>query len=117
MRVPPNPNGDVDLDENGTVILNGKGMSVAENWRRLLPHLVPKRLKPIFPGASGSNNVACYRFGQGPFLPGPLNTQLALVLKRHDPQAGNIVPAGSMAEREFQNELAATRDQWTTDET
>jgi hypothetical protein len=49
VRVPPNPNGDIDLDENGNVVLNGKGMSVAENWRRLLPHLVPKRLKPILP--------------------------------------------------------------------
>jgi hypothetical protein len=39
VRVPPNPNGDIELDENGYVILNGNGMSVAENWRRLLPHL------------------------------------------------------------------------------
>ena len=118
VRVPPNTNADIDLNENGDVILNGKGMSVAENWRRLLPHLVPKRLKPTFPGASGSNNVACYRFGQGPFLPGPLNNApLALVLKTRDPHAGNVVPTRSMRERQFQDELAATRDEWTIDET
>ena len=35
VRVPPNPNADVDLDDSGKVILNGKGMSVAENWRHL----------------------------------------------------------------------------------
>jgi len=117
VRVPPNANADIDLDENGDVTLNGKGMSVAENWRRLPPHLVPKRLKPIFPGASGSNNVGCYRFGQDPFLPGLLNTRLALVLKGNDPHAGNVVPARSVREREFQDALAATRDEWTIDET
>jgi hypothetical protein len=33
VRVLPNPNVDVDLDGNGHVITNGKGMSVAEHWR------------------------------------------------------------------------------------
>jgi hypothetical protein len=117
VRVPPNPNADIDLDENGNVILNGKGMSVAENWRGLPPHLVPKRLKPIFPGAAGSDNVACFRLGQGQFSPGPLNARLTLVLKRHDTRAGNIVPARSVREHEFQDDLAATRDEWTIDET
>lgn len=117
VRVPPNPNGDIDLDEHGTVILNGKGMSVAENWRRLLPHLVPKRLKSIFPGASGSNNVACFCFGHGPFSPGTLNAGLALALKEHDTTAGNVVPVRSVREREFQDELAATRGEWAVNET
>ena len=30
------------------VVLNGKGMSVAEHWRSLQPHLVPKRLRLTF---------------------------------------------------------------------
>jgi hypothetical protein len=33
VRVPPNPSPDVDLDSNMQVIMNGKGMSVAEHWR------------------------------------------------------------------------------------
>ncbi len=49
VRVPPNPNADVDLDGKDHVITNGKGMSVAEHWRYLLGHLVPKRLVPICP--------------------------------------------------------------------
>jgi hypothetical protein len=116
VRVPPNPNGDIDLDENGNVVLNGKGMSVVENWRTLLPHLVPKRLKPIFPGAFGSNNLSCFRFGQGPFSPGPLNSRLALVSKGHDQQAGNVVPASAVREVDFQTDLAATRGGWIIDE-
>ncbi len=117
MRVPPKLNPDIDLDETGNVILNGKGMSVAQNWRRLLPHLVPKRLKPIFAGATGSNSIACFRFGQGPFLPGALNARLALASKTHDIHSGNVVPAGTVPEGEFQSDLAATRDDWTIDET
>ncbi|MGP0065885.1 MAG: hypothetical protein ACLQGP_20060 [Isosphaeraceae bacterium] len=117
VRVAPNPNADVDLDEKGDVILNGKGMSVAENWRDLLPHLIPKRLQPIFSGAAGSNRLACFRFGQGPFAPGYVNGQLSLILKEHDPHAGNVVPARAGPECQFQGDLAATRGMWTIDET
>jgi hypothetical protein len=117
VRVPPNPNADIDLDETGNVILNGKGMSVARNWRGLLPHLVPKRLRSIFPGATGSNNLACFRFGQGPFSPGALDDRLSWVLKEHDSYAGSVVPTQSVPESRFQNDLAATRSGWTIDET
>ena len=117
VRIPPNANADIDLDEAGDVIMDGKGMSVAENWRGLLPHLVPKRLKSILPGAAGSNNLACFRFGQGPFVPGPLNDRLSLVLKVHDPHAGNIIPLYSVPVWQFQDDLAATRSEWTIDET
>jgi hypothetical protein len=116
VRVPPNVNSDIDLNEMGGVILNGKGMSVAENWRRLLPHLIPKRLKTILAGASGSNNAACFRLGNGPFAAGPLNGRLQLVLKEHDARAGNVVPAAAVPEKVFQADLAATRGDWTVDE-
>jgi hypothetical protein len=117
VRIAPNPNADIDLDEKGAVILNGKGMSVADNWRRLLPHLIPKRLKRIFSGAAGSNRLACFCLGQGPFSPGLLNSRLSLVLKDHDVHAGNVVPAQAVSERQFQVDLAATRGEWTIDET
>ncbi len=117
VRVAPNPNADVNLDDKGDVVLNGKGMSVAENWRGLLPHLIPKRLKPMLSGAAGSNSLACFRFGQGPFAPGTVNDQLSLILKEHDTHAGNVVPARAVSERQFQGDLAATRGEWTLDET
>ena len=117
VRIAPNPNADIDLDEKGAVILNGKGMSVADNWRRMLPHLIPKRLKLIFSVAAGSNRLACFRFGQGPFSPGPLNSRLSLVLKEHDAHGGNVVPAQAVSERQFQVDLAETRGDWAIDET
>jgi hypothetical protein len=116
VRVPPNPHSDIDLDGCGNVILNGKGMSVAENWRDLLPHLVPKRRKLLFPGAAGSNSLACFRHGLGPFSPGACTSTLSLVLKEHDGRSGNVVPALTLSERRYQSELVATRADWVVDE-
>ena len=45
---------DVDLDCEGKVILNGKGMSVAPAWRDLPYFLISKRLRHVFPAARGS---------------------------------------------------------------
>jgi hypothetical protein len=75
VRVPPNANTDVNLDSDGNVILDRSGMSVAENWTDLPGHLIPKRLKAFFEGATGSNALSCYKLGTGPFSPGPLNEQ------------------------------------------
>jgi hypothetical protein len=66
VRVPPNQWADVDLDQNDNVVQNGNGMSVVANWRHLLAHLIPKRLKPLFPGAAGPNSLTCYKMGTGP---------------------------------------------------
>jgi hypothetical protein len=117
VRIPPNPNADVDLDDDGNVCLNGKGMSVAENWRHLLPHLVPRRLRHILSGAAGSIQLACYKLGDGPFRAGPINDQLILVLKAHGPRGGNVVPSRLKLVKEFQDDLAATRLGWSIDET
>lgn len=117
VRVPPDPNADIDLDGNGSVLLNGKGMSVAEHWRYLLGHLIPKRLKPIFPGATGSNSLTCYKHGLGAFAEAPLNHELTVVMKQDNPHAGNVVPSHPAALEQFQAALAATRVQWTPDET
>jgi hypothetical protein len=117
IRVPPNPNADIDLDVNDHVVQNGKGMSVIANWRHLLAHLIPKRLKTLFPGAAGSNSISCYKMGTGAFVEGPISDDLNLVLKKGNAQAGNVVPARSVHRDQFQAHLAATRDQWSVDET
>src|SRR5262245_45755118 len=85
VRVSPNPNADIDLDANNCVILNGKGLSVAANWRDLLPHLIPKRLKPLSPDAAGPNTLTCYKMGTGVFAAGTVSNDLNLVLKHGNP--------------------------------
>jgi hypothetical protein len=116
VRVPPNPNADVDLDDQGNIILNGKGMSVARNWRNLPPHLVPRRLRPVLSTAAGSNQLSCYKLGDGPFQAGAINDRLILILKAHDPRSGNVVPSQLGQVQEFQDDLAATRSDWSIDE-
>ena len=117
VRVPPDANADIDLDQSAHVVQNGKGMSVAMNWRNLLAHLVPKRLRPLFPGAAGSNGLTCYKMGSGPFAAGPVSNELRLELKSGNVHAGNVTPTQSADSGQLQANLAATRIQWSPDET
>jgi hypothetical protein len=119
VREPPDAHADVDVDPQNRIVLNGRGMSVAENWRHLLPHLIPKRLQAggLCDDASGSNSLACFTTGAGAFISGPINASLALALKPNDPYAGNVVPTTVVPLAQFQSDLSATRDQWRIDET
>jgi hypothetical protein len=117
VRVPPNENADVDLDQGEFVVLNGRGMSVVANWRKLLAHFIPKRLLPLFPGAAGPNSLSCYKMGDGGFSAGSVNTDLSLVLKQGNLHGGNVVPTKGVHRNTFQTDLAATRNQWAVDET
>jgi hypothetical protein len=117
VRVPPNPSADIDVDDaTGLVVLNGKGMSVAADWRDLPYHLIPKRLKAIVADARGSDNIRCYRIGTGPFAMGDVTAELVMMLKSGKTRAGNICPSGSVSVVEFQSLLAATRVDWVEDE-
>ncbi len=116
VRVPPNENADIDVTETQTVILNRRGMSVAENWRSLPGHLIPKRLTPVFPGATGSNSLSCFRIGEGAFADCNFNDELILVLKPGRTSKGNLAPGREMSVGAFQAALAATREQWQIDE-
>ena len=117
VRVPPNPHADVDVKPDGTVELNGKGMSVAKHWTLLRSHLIPTRLSHIRPGAGGPDSLACYRIGEGTFSVGPLNDDLELCLKPGQTESGNIVPSRVMPIGEFQRALGATRGEWAVEET
>ena len=81
-----------------------------------MPHLIPKRLASILAGASGSNSLACYRMGEGPFVAGPLAAGLELALKAGSTVAGNVVPDQPATLEQFQADLAATRKSWDIDE-
>lgn len=116
VRVPPNESADIDVTELQTVVLNGSGMSVAESWMCLPGHLIPKRLTPKFPGATGSNSLSCFRIGEGAFAAGNLNDELSLVMKIGRNSQGNLAPSSDMSVNSFQAALAATRAQWQIDE-
>jgi hypothetical protein len=104
---------DVNLDDLGKVVLKG-GMPVAPNWRMLPPHLIPRRLRPTIPKASGSLSMFCYTMGTGPFVDGPLADGLDFV--RDDDDHGLVVPNQTVTIEEYQTALARTRDLWIIDE-
>ncbi len=105
---------DIDVDDDGMVLMNGKGMSVAPAWRDLPIHLISKRLKSIFPAARGRMDVYCFTTGQGDFANGELSESLNLSVDR--PEHGVVAPASSMSITQYQDALADTRDSWNIDE-
>jgi hypothetical protein len=105
---------DVDLDDEGHVILNGKGMSVAPGWRNLPDYSVPRRLKGLFRSARGPDDLYCFTMGAGPFRNGPLAADLDLQLD--SPTHGSVVPRERVQLDKFQSDLANTRTCWTIDE-
>lgn len=74
VREPPGPLADVDVEQN-KVLLNRKGLSVADDWRQLPGHLIPEHLDDGFNGASG-RNMRVFVHGSGPFDEGPVAKDL-----------------------------------------
>ena len=109
------PGVDIDLDSQNNVLVNGKGMSVAPNWRDINGNRIPKRLRPIAPGAGGSNNTFCFGAGNGSFVQG-LFTK-GLTLEPDSPTHGNVAPAQVVPLAAYEADPAATRPDWQVDET
>lgn len=105
---------DIDLDAQNNVLVNGKGMSVAPGWRDVNPNCIPKRLRPLLPGAGGSNNTFCFRRGEGPFQRGPFAN--GVNLEPDSPKHGNVVPAQAVPLATYEADLEATRSDWQIDE-
>jgi hypothetical protein len=114
VRGPGNVYADVDLDENGNVVLNGKGMSVAPGWRDFPPSPIPKRLREKYPAARGSSKTFCFAMGTGPFTDGPVAE--GLDLRKDTANHANVVPRQLVQLDQFQAALAASRDAWSIDE-
>jgi hypothetical protein len=115
--IPVNNVTDVDLDADGKVILNDKGMSVAPGWRDLPYFLIPARLGNKLPDARrarGNNNLHCFTMGDGQFAAGPVAD--GLDLKPDGRSHGVVVPRTSVLLDQYQMDLANTRDRWNIDE-
>lgn len=103
------PGTDIDVDPQGHVVVNKKGMSVSPSWREMSIFRIPKRL-----GGQGSNTTYCFKMGTGPFQQGSLAPGLELV---PDGQSHGVVrPEKSVPLREFEADLGATRAGWQIDE-
>ena len=109
------PGIDVDVDAQNNVQVNGKGMSVAPNWRDINYKRIPRRLRHIVPGAMGSNSKFCFRYGDGPFVQGPFAN--GLTLEPDSQTHGNVAPAQVIPLATYQGDIAATRAAWVEDET
>lgn len=105
---------DVDLDAQGNVVLNSKGMSVGPAWRDLPYFLVSRRLKAKFPAARGAADLFCFTTGDGPFRDEKVAP--GLDLKVDSPKHGHVVPQQLAPLQQFQADLAGTRDTWIVDE-
>ncbi len=107
---------DIDVDDAGMVLLNGKGMSVAPSWQDLPIHLIPKRLRGIFPSARGGIDLYCFSSGEGDFVNGGVSDLDSLTLIVDRPLHGVVAPSKEMSVAQYQNALSTTRDNWNLDE-
>jgi hypothetical protein len=116
VREPPNLHADVDLDAKGNVMLNKRGLSVTANWRELPGHLLPEHLDDGFNGASGKG-MQVFAHGTGDFADeSAVAENLVLHHKKTKTTSGNVAPAASVPLVQFQNDLRATREGWSIDE-
>lgn len=109
------PGVDIDLDPQGGVLVNTKGMSVNPDWRVMSILRIPKRLRDKMPGARGSNNTYCFRTGTGPFQQGAFAAGLSL--EPDSTTHGNIAPTEIVSLVQYETNLAHTRPDWVEDET
>jgi hypothetical protein len=110
VRIP----GDIAVDEKGCVSPLTGGMSVAPAWRLLPSHRIPARLRHLCLDAAGSNNLHCWKMGDGEFVDGPLSS--ALNFRRDTATHGLVEPNAIVLLETYEANLTATREHWMIDE-
>lgn len=119
VRVPPNPNADVQPVEDR--VRPKRGMSVSPALHDLRANHIPKRLKEgrgpefikQFRNATGSNNLKLWSFGEGHFYKEHLSEGLTLYPDGGQPvHHGEVGPRREMPLREYEEALEATQNDW-----
>jgi hypothetical protein len=102
----------------GNVVLDGGGMSVAPDWRKLPFTRIPRRLRSIVPGATGANNTSCFTMGIGSFQRGVIAKGLELIPDQGQGPIthGVVAPIEVISLLEYQTNLENTRAAWRIDE-
>jgi hypothetical protein len=106
---------DITVDEDGYVVLDGNGMSVAPGWRVLQLYRIPSRLRGIVQGARGPDDTFCFAMGDGPFKRGVLASGLELI--PDTATHGSLAPSEVVPLAQYQADISATRAAWEEDET
>lgn len=114
VRIPPDEHADIPVDGSGIVAPNTGGMSVVPDWRKLMAYQIPKRLRHLAPKATGSDNLACWRFASVEFAEGAVADGLQLRIET--PTHGLIEPSRAVPIERFAADLRGTRDRWVIDE-
>lgn len=107
------PGKDIDTDSDGMVGPGKGGMSVRSSVEQMNFNFIPKRYAHLIDGARGDNRHELYCAGSGPFANGAFARELELRIDPSDSSHGFVEPAHFAELREYQRNLAATRDQWT----
>ncbi|HEX5445096.1 MAG TPA: hypothetical protein VFW87_14755 [Pirellulales bacterium] len=111
VRVPPNPDFDIEVNADGTVEPGKGGMSVSPDILALPKHRAPVRYIAFKPDARGRHDDdICWRMSDGPFADGKIGDRLVLRVDSND--HGMVEPAYRMLLTEYQQALAATQDDW-----
>lgn len=71
---------DISLDADKNVLLNRKGLSVVNDWRRRPGHLIPEHLDDGLNGARG-RNMRVFVHGAGTFEEGSVSDTLRVLYK------------------------------------
>jgi len=104
------PGIDINLDPQGSVLVDGQGMSVNPDWRDAPLFRIPERLRHLKTGARGPNTSACFRYGTGKFEQGVFAD--GLTLEPDTPTHGTIAPAAPVPLSDYEAALTATRPGW-----
>lgn len=117
VRPPESASPDIGLDADGSVLLDGRGMSVGAGWRDLPPARIPRRLDRFGDlGASGNDKDRVFTFGGTGFAEGASVAAQLRLRRKANPRLGNVAPSNACQLEQHQAALAATQPMWTVDE-
>jgi hypothetical protein len=112
----PEASPDITPDANGFVSPNTGGMSVSPSQADLPAHRIPRKLRLLYPKASGNNAVRIWSLGEGRFEAAPVNAQLALRPDPHNAKHGFVEPSFNVPIASYVAALESTQSQWRLDE-